>query len=317
MPLAKHLFQVRGVSTAALNQFPAASPFFNLLTEGGGEKGVEGVLSELWIEASTYEDGPKQFAALRYYLDYVVFQSQNRWMADTPYALNHINLLDEIRRNAPVGEDVVLVTFNYDSLIEFALAQQGFPIRSLGDFVNKHRFKLVKLHGSTTWFRSTSMLLTEGIRNGEDSVRRRLIDEAGRYELGNEFYWREDTNTILHAGTGLLPAIAIPLQEKAEFECPEYHLDALRTRLKDVTHVLTIGWRGMESTFLRLLTEGLRQPVAIGAVSESEGEATKTISNILRLGIPQRGTKTFPMGFSNFVKGREGRSFLATLGGRT
>jgi len=56
----------------------------------------------------------------------------------------------------------------------------------------------------------------------------------------------------IYGNTGVIPAIAIPVQGKAAFECPQEHLDLLERAIWQTNRVVTIGWRGVEQRFLDL-----------------------------------------------------------------
>ena len=50
----------------------------------------------------------------------------------------------------------------------------------------------------------------------------------------------------------IFPAMAIPIQEKLSFECPEEHVKALKASISKCGRILVIGWRGPEQPFLEL-----------------------------------------------------------------
>jgi hypothetical protein len=60
-------------------------------------------------------------------------------------------------------------------------------------------------------------------------------------------------------GEPAVPLLAIPTVTTKSFACPEGHLAALRALLPAVTNVLSIGWRGQEKHFIKLLSEGKLQ----------------------------------------------------------
>ena len=49
-----------------------------------------------------------------------------------------------------------------------------------------------------------------------------------------------------------IPAIAIPVQEKSDFELPETHKDMLVKCIDATTDLIIVGWRGMERHFMNL-----------------------------------------------------------------
>jgi len=66
----------------------------------------------------------------------------------------------------------------------------------------------------------------------------------------------------------LFPAIAIPVENKRDFECPKDQLDTLRSYIPSVTKILTIGWRATEQPFLDILRSGLKYKPKLMVVTQ-------------------------------------------------
>jgi hypothetical protein len=104
--------------------------------------------------------------------------------------------------------------------------------------------------------------------------------------------------------TPLFPAIAIPVETKKAFECPQEHLDELYKCLGRVTRIVTIGWRATEPHFLSCLDTHLQSNVRdlmIVSGSQEYAEATKTQ---IIAGVPKLARRVWnlaPRGFSEFV----------------
>ncbi len=64
-----------------------------------------------------------------------------------------------------------------------------------------------------------------------------------------------DPILIAESRSFFFPAIALPLQEKTNFECPQAHIDEMRRAVRQMTHLLIVGWRGSERHFVRELAE--------------------------------------------------------------
>jgi hypothetical protein len=94
-----------------------------------------------------------------------------------------------------------------------------------------------------------------------------------------------------------------------EFECPSDHDQALRKLIKRVNRIVTIGWKGTEWHFLRLLKENLSVGPNTLTVAGNDGEAAEVTSRIMEKGV--RG-KCIPFGkgFTEFVQSRRIVSFL-------
>ena len=83
----------------------------------------------------------------------------------------------------------------------------------------------------------------------------------------------------------LFPAIALPVETKRDYECPDDHLECLRGYLPQITKVLSIGWRATEKHFMDLLSELLPENVSLCAVAGNEQQAEEVIGRFEEVGI--------------------------------
>jgi hypothetical protein len=108
-----------------------------------------------------------------------------------------------------------------------------------------------------------------------------------------------------------MPALAIPVQAKQDFECPEEHLKCLRDHLSRVSKMIVIGWRAAELHFLEMLAAYLPRkkiPVCLvcGSGKEEEGTADRLqASNIL---IERMALN---VGFTQFTEENHAERYLA------
>ena len=76
-------------------------------------------------------------------------------------------------------------------------------------------------------------------------------------ELSDEIELRRTSVELLRRDPPHLyyPALSVPLGPDDEFNCPESHLDFIRSRLvaTDGLHILSIGYSGLDSGLLQLL----------------------------------------------------------------
>jgi hypothetical protein len=138
-----------------------------------------------------------------------------------------------------------------------------------------------------------------------------LIDHADQLEFTRR-YELVDRHPI-HAvdGSALFPALAIPVESKLEFECPEEHLVALRTAIPEVDKLLVIGWRAAETPFLELLATNLRQEVEALVVAGNSDAATETAHRLKRAGVKGDYVVT-EGGFTELVVDRQADEFLSS-----
>src|SRR5881396_977167 len=157
-PLAKQLFEDRPVFRDAMRRFQACLPVIPRLQR----EEVEGELENLLREADGYPQRHRQLAAIKYYLQYTLWECGYRWSDQALRGVsNYTTLLDAIehrrlkaaREAPPLGSytEVLLVTFNYDTLLEIGLKDAlGFEALSIPDYIEEARpYKLIKVHGST------------------------------------------------------------------------------------------------------------------------------------------------------------------------
>src|SRR5262249_26281109 len=151
--------------------------------------------------------------------------------------------LDEIDRCTPRGHAVPIVTFNYDRLVEEALANRGHRVSTLNDYVSNERFKLFKLHGSIDWVRGTGQIRDK--INQWDAMST-VVQLAASLTFAREISIATDYPTGIWNDELVAPALAIPLETKTTFECPDEHLALLRDLLREASSILIVGWRATE-----------------------------------------------------------------------
>lgn len=164
-----------------------------------------------------------------------------------------------------------LVTFNYDTLLENAPPFVGVRIQDMADYRSSNVYKVIKVHGSMNWARDVKTPISSILHKGVWQVAQELVEKA---EFGLEL---TDTYRIVTSRpigsydiapdnrVPNFPALAIPVESKRDFACPENHLDVLRECIPQITKVLIVGWRGVEAHFVDLL-RGLNQPKGISGV---------------------------------------------------
>jgi hypothetical protein len=81
----------------------------------------------------------------------------------------------------------------------------------------------------------------------------------------------------------VFPAIAIPVEKKDEFACPQTFVVQLVQLLRQVSKILVVGWRASEDHFLNMLGNpitGLRPRVSLRIVVGSRASADETRDRI-------------------------------------
>jgi len=264
----------------------------------GGGTALEATLDKMSQEAG---EETREFLAFRFYLQSLLQECSTRGVAEVGGATNHSILVRTIelwrrRRN----ERVLYVTFNYDTILDQALAGQydwepHLDSRRLDRYISSDEFRLFKLHGSCNWGQAVHDTRPELSLDLDtwDAVecRREMLDMVTRAEMTLaddyrllppvvdaiercQFRTKDGKNHLL------VPALAIPLATKAAFACPVSHQLELVRHLPLVDRVLAIGWKGGESHFVKLLTK-IRAESRLLVVDPSE-ETLRRVPRLLQ-----------------------------------
>jgi hypothetical protein len=301
LPLADALFEPREMFEEIQRAVPQVLQIASSLLERVTHEPVEDVLGRYADQVTVYPQRHKQLAAVRFYIQGVIDLCERGWYRDRPVATNLMALIDLAESFRRDGERPLFVTFNYDRLIENALENRGQSFASMTDYIRPEGFQLFKLHGSVDWARRIESMEIGRFHGGPWEIAKQICDEITTLPpAGNIEIWSGFPSSNL-AGSPAVPAIAIPVKEKSTFECPNEHINALRSALPQVTTVLTIGWRGAERHFLQLLRQHITQPLEVICVTK--GAAEETIQNMQSAGLSGHFS-AYTHGFTNFVAER-------------
>ncbi|MGA7760709.1 MAG: hypothetical protein WCA59_03105 [Candidatus Binataceae bacterium] len=308
-PLANQLFDTRPSFKSAMARFEKCLPVIPYLQEQHAS--VERVLERLQEEAKDYPERDRQLAAIRWYLHYALWELERRWLGVSQGVTNYKTLLDQIQRWRKPGQQVCLATFNYDTMLEAALPTVGINIENLNSYI-RSEYKIIKIHGSINWAREVHNPPFQIDSLNVWDVAYALISHAPDIDISKNYRIVGEYPIGKLDGTALFPALAIPVETKRSFECPEPHMDVLRQCIKQATKLLIIGWRGMEDHFLRLLAENLVSGISIMAINGRADEAKQTLHRIGKAGVKFDAVPSTPMkvGFSDFIVQRIGDDFL-------
>ena len=163
------------------------------------------------------------------------------------------------------------------------------------------------------------------INRGEFDIARELINRAREFELADDEYRIEPPKLqqrfdaphmalvrpivrVGHSDTPMAPAIAIPFETKFSFECPRAHREALEACLPEITKIIIVGWRGVETHFLDLLKR-IPRPVQTVIVARDGQQAEATSSHLAAAGVaidPRPSSASF----TDFVRSTAPDDFL-------
>src|SRR5713101_7187227 len=189
-PLANQLFEERPFFVRIRARFPKCLPVVPYLQGFSRSVNVEQELGKLQSEANRDSEAPKQLAAIRSYLDVMIWECQQRWSQRTQGVSNYNTLLNQIRQWKTPVDEVCLVTFNYDTLLEEALPRAGLKPLTLPNFVTTD-YKIIKLHGSIDWAHPVNNSIGNFRTNdiyqlANDLIERTELDISSYYEIVHE-----------------------------------------------------------------------------------------------------------------------------------
>jgi len=308
LPLAKDL--VSGRFDDIATEIPGSRSIVDLLrgeiTQDAAAS-LETALANIAAESGGDAIRRQQLIAFRFYLHRVIADTATNWLRTTRGFTHYLTLMNALYRwHRRTGTPLLLATFNYDVLLDIAVqdAVTGWEFfGQLPNYIDRDDFRLFKLHGSTDWAR---VIPTQEIQGSETlRITRGLIAED-RFPTG-EIEARQPSLLIDSDELIRLPAMAVPMAGKTAFECPTKHVDALRASMKDVTHVLIIGWRAAEPHAVELLAgkmadEGLRPGYALGLVTGSDDDAEEVRTNLGPVWDKARVRFIDAGGFSAFIR---------------
>jgi hypothetical protein len=206
---------------------------------------------------------------------------------------------------------VLFVTFNYDILLERAVTDlTDHQFASVHDYISDCGFSIIKVHGSANWGR-VAVVDWEADSSAVWQVTHKLIAESASIEITNEYVVSGDRPIFRDSkNRALVPAIAIPVESKQHFECPESHLRQLSAALPHIRKLLIVGWRGMDGHFVALLKAGLQETVLGHVVCGSSNASTDVVTRLAQAGVAGR---LQPLGysFSQYVVARVGAELFA------
>jgi len=267
-------------------------------------------MQELVGEIGPFPVRRRQLLAVRYYLQYILSGIWRDWEYEIGgLVTNQLSLLDAIDRWRKPNDSVALVTFNYDRLIEEAFGRWGVPMVRLDDYVSRGDYRLFKLHGSINWVRTATVDGRKPTKHAWEDMRQ-LIEHADSVRMTNDFKVVQQYPTGSVDEDFTVPAIAVPLEKKDTFECPDEHLELLQRLIPEVDRLLVIGWRATEEHFLAMLASRLRGKVPAHLVCGGSDWARDTAQRLQARGIVSTYTAS-DAGFKEMITRRELDQFLS------
>ena len=261
---------------------------------------VEQQLAKFQEQARTFPERHPQLLAIRFYLHFVLWECQKTWLDYHQGITNYATCLDEIECwRFGTDEKVCVVTFNYDTMLEQAMEQVlGRTFGNLSQYTSNEDYKLIKLHGSIDW--GHDAMTPTGQRAAID-----LIDAAESLKVSKQYRKVVRHPMVFDDGSYGFPALAIPVEKKSEFACPQEHIQVLAEMIPSTTKIITVGWRATEDHFLKMLrapSTGLPDDVDLMIISGDNAGMTETVRNLgIAVSNSQRKRALLDTGFTGLI----------------
>lgn len=274
-PLATQLFDRRPNFERVLHpRFSKAAPLVDDARRTViRRQNLEALLDRYVTLGETSDRARRELLAVQFYLQQTLAECGSQWLDQHAGVTHYRSFLDLLDREH--GEPVLLVTFNYDLLLDDAcVSVLGWNLSSFDQYVAEEDFKLFKVHGSVDWGHRVEFA-RDGI-DYPDGLEMRLISAAPSLVPGRQFeFFRSRHDVYVDELHARVPALAVPVASKWAFECPDDHLNVLRAALPEVRSLLVIGWRAGEMHFLDILKK-LRRSTPVTIVSSGTERARET-----------------------------------------
>jgi hypothetical protein len=261
---------------------------------------IELEIGRLYESAKTDIERARHLLALRFYLSDLIDTRTDWWWQDSNGFTFYADLLERLGAwRSTSGEQIALVTFNYDQLLDrSAQAQVGnWRLSSMSSYVERPDWRLYKLHGSTGWAR-----VIRAQPKGDRSDPNTLVAQASNLDLR---LGELRIQPWLHAdipGEVAVPGIAVPTNLKNTFECPDHHLAAFTTDIGKTDRLLTIGWRAAEPHVIELMAAHIRPGYELAICDLGDREVGAIHANLGSAGARGRGPHAFLGGFEGLLQ---------------
>ena len=308
IPLANQLFENRPEFASIASRLRRLVPILPELRNRSGDRSVEEVLEEL---RSVEKDHPywrqrqRELTAIRFYLQQAIWWSELAMLDRAAAISNYTTLIGYIERFRQSEKPVILITFNYDTLIERALSLHfdDFHFKAINDYIRRPTYKLFKLHGSLNWGHPVEDDARLNVHKSAEDLRNTIIDLSDSIHYEDDQFAVLDEPRIVFKEWLYFPAISIPVQTKSHFSCPQKWLPHLDSLLDGVANLLVIGWRGGEEHFLKRVVPILNKnpDFYVTIVSDTETSAKETQARLQIAGLKPARIWIYHGGFTNFI----------------
>jgi hypothetical protein len=218
--------------------------------------------------------------AVRYYLRDLVDETTANWANECFGATTYAEFVNRLNKWSHDSRKLVnYITFNYDILLEEALINLDQRFGDLDDYIKPPAVgspNVIRPHGCVRWYQimQSATSLTALPSPSE------IISHAGDLTATDNFTLGQPDHQLFDSLGGRripVPAIAIPVDNKKAFICPERHVNTLREILRGTKVLLAIGWRGTDPHMSEELRSWIPPKTDLFACSGSVEDSAETI----------------------------------------
>ena len=309
-PVTAGLFDERFGEYAS--KYPSSRPAIVRLRQAPRDRPtllIEQEIGNLYQEASTNPERVRQLLALRFYLQDLIESETNKWSELFHGITLYTNLLERLGTwRSRSREPIVLVTFNYDTLIDRSVEDQtaNWHLTTFASHIKRDDWRLYKLHGSTAWRRDVPAAVSwtdpQAVISHADEIDvsrgHLIIAKTGELEQKAKRqaeFEDPDERTVQILG------IAVPTSLKQTFECPTDHLRSFIAEIGKIDRLLTIGCRAAEPHAVELLAEHIRPGYELAICDIADHDVATIHANLALAGRRGRGPHAFVGGFEGLL----------------
>lgn len=155
-------------------------------------------------------------------------------------------------------DQVLVLTLNFDTVFERAFnAWTQHDLNGFSELPAEaprfEKFIFVKLHGSVNW---GQLVKNDFAANARNTAARNINLFGAEIEVDKQILkvdnYQENCKVNNHL---VFPAIAIPLEGKLDFVCPDTHIDESRSFIADAEDFLFIGFSGKDPHVIDLFKD--------------------------------------------------------------
>jgi hypothetical protein len=302
-PVTADLFSP-GYGTFA-SKYPSSRPAIVRLRKAQAERPdalIEAEIGKLFSEAPNNPERARHLLALRFYLNDVIGSVAKAWWDAFDGFTFYGELLERLGVwRSTSGDEIALVTFNYDQMLDWSAAGQvgNWDLGEFPSYVERPDWRLYKLHGSTGW--SRVVRATTQVEHGDSEG---VIREGAALDFEEgELRARPWKAAMPVREVGLAaPGIAVPTNLKQTFTCPQTHIERFTADVGEVSRMIIVGWRASEPHALELL-EHVPRGYDLAICDLDDDTMSEVRSNMGMVADRARTIVSVPGGFASLLEG--------------